>query len=141
MNRFFRWYYANKNKFWVIVLIIVGGYGLILFLNNYIGKQNENIQYKEYSYANKETIGSQKSAVSGSYVDKEELSNANKIIDKFISYCNNKDIISAYNLISEDCQKEFFPTIEEFKNNYYNDYGSISFYIDQRSLCCGFHRG
>lgn len=50
----------------------------------------------------------------------EEQVKANKelIIDKFIKYCNARDITNAYNLLSDDCKKEVFKDIETFNNNY-----------------------
>jgi len=120
MNRFFRWYYQNKNKFWVIVLVIIGSYGLILLLNNLSRNNNSNKTSIKYNYTNENTITSQQSVISGEYLEEKVLVEANEIIDKFISYCNNKEISKAYSLISEDCKNELFPTIEDFTTNYYN---------------------
>ena len=44
--------------------------------------------------------------------------NRELIIDKFIKYCNAKDITNAYNLLSDDCKNEVFKNIETFNNNY-----------------------
>ena len=120
MNKFFRWYYQNKNKFWVIVLIILGSYAVILLLNNYSASSKEDTPIKQ-DYTNPSTVESEYSIVSGKYIDKSVISNANKVIDKFISYCNNKEFINAYNLISEECKNEMFPTVEDFINNYCNE--------------------
>lgn len=36
-------------------------------------------------------------------------------IDKFIQRCNNKEYESAYNMISEDCRQELYPTLNSFQ--------------------------
>jgi len=119
MNKFFRWYYQNKNKFWVIVLMILGSYALILLLNKY-ASNNKNQTTIKQNYTNPSTIESEYSVVSGTYVDKNNISKANDVIDKFISYCNNKEFINAYDLLSEECKEEKYPLVEDFVNNYCN---------------------
>ncbi len=119
MNKFFRWYYQNKNKFWVIVLIILGSYAIILLLDNY-STNNRNYTTTKQNYTNPSTIESEYSIISSEYVDKSDIAEANKIIDKFISYCNNKDFVDAYDLISEDCKNQIYPTLKDFVNNYCN---------------------
>lgn len=41
-------------------------------------------------------------------------------IDTFITYCNEKNYQSAYDMISDDCKNALFPTIDDFKE--YVDY-------------------
>lgn len=118
MNKFFRWYYQNKNKFWVIVLIIVGSYGLILWFNNY-AKSNREPKKTTINYANSNTIISEESALSQKNIDSQKLKEANNLIDKFITYCNNGDVISAYSMLSDKCKKEKFLRLEDFIDNYY----------------------
>lgn len=36
-------------------------------------------------------------------------------IDKYFNYCNNGEYEKAYELISEDCKKNYYPTLESFK--------------------------
>ena len=43
-----------------------------------------------------------------------------KIIENFINYCNQKEIEKAYNMLSDTCKQENYPTMEEFKNKYIN---------------------
>ena len=120
MNKFFRWYYQNKNKFWVIVLIILGSYAAILLLNKY-SSNNEKQKVVKQNYTNPSTVETEYSVISGEYIEKSDIAEANKIIDKFISYCNNREFIAAYDLISEECRNQMFPTVEDFINNYCNE--------------------
>lgn len=120
MNKFFRWYYQNKNKFWVIVLVIIGSYGLLLLLNNNALNTGSYISTQP-NYTNPNTIQSEYSVISNEYIDKSEIADANKIIDKFISYCNEKNFEAAYNLLSENCKDEKFPNLSTFIDNYCNE--------------------
>lgn len=38
-----------------------------------------------------------------------------KIIDQYVSYCNQKEYQKAYEMIDESCRKKIYPTIDEFK--------------------------
>lgn len=43
-----------------------------------------------------------------------------QVIDEFIEFCNNKQINEAYNLLSEECKSQMYPTVANFQQNYYN---------------------
>ena len=45
---------------------------------------------------------------SSSEVPKKVASSFEEFIDKYIKYCNSRDYVNAYNLVSEDCKKNFF---------------------------------
>ncbi len=38
------------------------------------------------------------------------------LIDQYFNYCNNGEYENAYNLITEDCRKKNYPTIDDFTN-------------------------
>lgn len=131
MNKFLRWYYKNKVKFWKLVLVVIGIYLLILLLNNFSGKsiseeknENKNIT-NTITYANKDSIKSEETII-GTQTEKQYIKNANEIIDKFIKYCNNEEVDKAYELISDNCKEEIFPTIQDFINLYYNNIFNIT---------------
>ena len=42
------------------------------------------------------------------------------VILTFISYCNNAEIMKAYEMLSADCKKNKYSTIEEFQKKYIN---------------------
>lgn len=53
----------------------------------------------------------------------KKISNAfEEFIDKYIGYCNNRNYVSAYNLVSEDCKKNYFG----------NNYDSYVNYVKQK---------
>ena len=51
----------------------------------------------------------------------ENLKNATDTIYKFVDYCNKQEIEKAYNLITEECKQQMYPTLDAFKNAYYGD--------------------
>jgi len=59
--------------------------------------------------------------IQGSDVLKEQFEEDSNLVNTFLDFCNSKDIEKAYNLISDECKEEKYPTIEEFKKFYYND--------------------
>jgi len=59
--------------------------------------------------------------IKGSNVSKEQFEEDSNLVNKFLEFCNNKEVEEAYNLISDECKKEKYPTLEEFKKFYYND--------------------
>ena len=39
----------------------------------------------------------------------------NETIDTYFNYCNNKQYEEAYQMVSDDCKRIYFPTLEDFK--------------------------
>lgn len=53
-------------------------------------------------------------------VEIEKKTNENKqLIERFIQYCDDGNIEDAYDLLSENCKIDLYPTKEEFINKYY----------------------
>lgn len=129
MNKFLRWYYKNKVRFWTRVLIVLGIYLIILLLNNFSAKSIEEETQKQtintVTYVNKDSVKAEETII-GTQTEKEDIKNANQIIDRFIKYCNNEETEEAYELISDDCKEEIFPTIQDFINLYYNNIFKIT---------------
>ena len=70
---------------------------------------------------NNKSIVSNKSAVSGASISEKKLKKDTDVIDNFFKYCNEGNIENAYNLLTDECKEEMYPTIDEFKRIYYND--------------------
>lgn len=58
--------------------------------------------------------------VKGSDISEEQYTKDSNIVSKFLDFCNNSQLEEAYNLLSNDCKKELYPTIEYFKDYYHN---------------------
>ena len=120
------WYNRNKRVMWRIVIIAL----VAIFLARGIGYlwtqnlEDEQLgilasQNNTNTELNSVTLNDDKSTVSGKDLTKSQTNAVTKI-DEFVQYCNNNQFKEAYNLLSEDCKKEMYPTVEAFQQNYYN---------------------
>lgn len=125
-----RWYNQNRGKFWLVIIIILALIFFVQIVNNF---------YKEKSATNKNqtnissgvrntinnnisgTLESTTSLIEGSSISGKNLENQTSVIDTFIKYCNGGNIDNAYNLLTEECKEEVFPSLEIFKNKYYDN--------------------
>ncbi len=123
-----RYYNQNRKKIWGIVIIIVSAF-IFLQLVNYIYKINmekkstvnisDNITAR--TNTNTTTLTTNESVVTGNSVSSNQLQNDTTIIDNFISYCNNKELQQAYDLLTQECKTQMYTTLEVFEQAYYND--------------------
>ncbi len=127
-NQLFRKYNQNRRTIWVVI-IFIAFFVLLLhtvfnilrafkreeqqeLLNNYYQSQtNSVINNSETNHITNETEIPENITTSSSSKD---------IINYFIKLCNENKIEEAYNIISNDCKEVLFPTINDFRNNYYN---------------------
>ena len=93
----------------VAIVVLIATIILSAFRRN---EQEEN-NIKE-SYIPTETV------IKGSNISKEQYSYDINVVNKFLECCNNKNVEEAYNLLSDECKEELYPTIEYFKTNYYD---------------------
>lgn len=131
MHKLRKFFYDNKNKIIKIGAFIIFLFIILQLLNKLVQIKNkksiENVAASNTTNANTTTqndnkgLISNKSAVNGSEVSKENLKNATDTIYKFVDYCNKQEIEKAYNLITEECKQQMYPTLDAFKNAYYGD--------------------
>ena len=124
MKDIISWYNRNRKK---IIGISVTAIILIIIINRIINMNRENNpNYRMVEIAqnpinteelNTVTITRQESTVSGEKIttSQEKIN----VIDKFIENCNSQKVLEAYNLLSEDCKQEMYPTVQEFEQTYY----------------------
>lgn len=123
MYKIIRFFNQNRRAIITIILIIVFILLLLQILNRYYGKKTDIVQNNENSNENlveNSSLISDESLVTGNKVSKSELKNSTNLINEFVDYCNKGDINSAYNMISDECKEEMFPTIDDFENIYYS---------------------
>lgn len=129
MNQIIRYYNQNRRKIWGIVIIIASAILLLQLVNYYYKVENQkrlegtNQVQKELSSINTNTIKvtDDQSVVTGKKIAKNDLETATKIIDMFITYCNEQEIQKAYDLLTEDCKSQMYDNIEAFEQAYYNN--------------------
>ena len=118
-NFIVRWYNQNRRIIWIVILTIVGVIALIQTLNTYYKNNPEDVN----SSTNNSTTTYNANNYSIITQEKTDVNATEKSIDLigyFFKYCNSGQIEYAYNLLSTECKQELYPTIEEFKTEYYN---------------------
>ena len=128
MNKIISFYNQNRKKIWKYILILVLVLALVQILGFFDflkGDENQlnNSNITEIENSNKESaIISDKSSVTGITAQTEVLNTAEKMVKQFIEYCNERDIESAYNMLSEDCKEELYQNdVNNFKILYYDE--------------------
>lgn len=134
MHKLRRFYYNNKTKIWAVILFIVFLIIILQVANYIVGQNNEKKNNNltnnlivdnttnTISNSNKNTsVTTEKSAVTGEILQKEELQIVNDLIEQFISLCNNRNPEGAYNILSDECKEAKFKDVEVFKKLYYNE--------------------
>ncbi len=121
-----RYYNQNRKKVNGILIIIISAF-LLFRLSAYIyhetrksANQKSNIT-QEINHTNSTKLTNTQSAVTGNEIANTQLNTATKIIDQFLSYCNQKDLQKAYHLLTEECKTQNYPSLEDFEQSYYND--------------------
>lgn len=117
MNKIIRIWNQNRRKIIIIALVIVFFFIIQQTLNQMakdnIEKNNENQVNTE-----KESLPTQ-SIITGEVVKEETTKTNVEVINDFVDYCNNQDIDSAYDLLTDECKEILFSTKDNFINNYY----------------------
>lgn len=129
MNILIRWYNQNRRIIWTALIVIVLVIGITQALNNYYknntneGSSSVNISTTTYNTINNTsgtiTSGSS-SVISQEQIDINIAKNSEELIENFFNYCNNNNLEEAYGLLSEDCKQELYPTIDKFKQRYFD---------------------
>ena len=120
-----RYYNQNRKKIWGIIIIIAFAF-LMFYLLNYIvnnTKEEENIQtINEINYeTNSSKITTNQSVVTGENVSSNKLKTQAGVIDQFISYCNERNLQKAYDLLTDECKEQIYNSLEIFDQAYYTD--------------------
>lgn len=129
MNKFIRWYNQNRKSVWATIAIIIVIIGVIQLINyfykvsneeelNNVGNQIQNTT-ADYNY-NDVRVDDNRSSLTGEQISTNQETEIG-IIDNFIEYCNENDLQSAYDLLTDECKEEMYPTIENFQESYYNN--------------------
>ena len=114
-NKFIRYFNQNRIKVIGIIIAII----FIQMLNNIAKEENESQLNQIITNKNSENERTD-SVINSGGISNEKANEDERLIDKFIKCCNEKDTKQAYDLLSDDCKDALFRTEEEFVNNYYN---------------------
>ena len=111
---------------------------MLQFFNMLAANKNNNINNTTNNLQNQQPINTTTSNVNTESVTSENdtseiyVENA-KIIEQFIKCCNEANISTAYDMLSEDCKRSMYPNLDSFTQNYYkNIFKSNMIYNIQR---------
>lgn len=127
MYKLLSWYNQNRKRIcWTIIAVIIIAclvyYILVDITENNLNSSsvsNTDDTYENLTEnLNSVTLTTEDSALTGdtAYTSSDKLG----VIDNFIEYCNNQDLESAYDLISDECKDEMYQDLEKFESSYYD---------------------
>ena len=122
MRNIFRYYNQNKRSIWlaiiaiIIIIIAIQAINKIVKDKNSSNNPNNIVNYEDYK---------NNPDINVLITEAEVKENGELIIDQFLRFCNANKIEEAYTLLTDSCKQELFPTIEEFKGNYYSKNFSV----------------
>lgn len=122
-----KWYYENKEKVWIAILVVLAIIFFVQIANNFYKNKKEDLSEKSsitQNTINNEISGKLEgttSLISESNSVNRNLKEHTLIIDTFIKYCNEGQVESAYKLLTDECKEEIFPSLDSFKSKYYKN--------------------
>lgn len=123
MNKIRRFFNQNRKTILVAILFIAFFIIILQVLNYWAGleqEKNRNSISSRNDIFNQTTYKPSQSVITKQEVNENEYKIQSNVIDTFFSYCNSANVQNAYNLLSDECKEEMFPTLEYFKENYYD---------------------
>lgn len=103
LRRFFK---KHKKK---VILYILLAWLIIFIINTILKNRPEQINPPMVTYKPHVPVMNKDTEVPEQY--QEPIEN---IIDEYFRYCNNGEYEKAYNLITDECKKNVYPTLEQF---------------------------
>lgn len=104
--KFMNFWKKHKNKILVGIIIWL----IIILINNILKNRLAKIPAPSTTYTPHVSVLDENEEVPEKY--QEPIEN---LVDSYFNYCNNGQYEQAYNLITEDCKKNNYPTLESFK--------------------------
>lgn len=121
MHNFMRYCRQNRKTIGGVIIVIS-----FLFLMGHLflsqgekQKAMANNDLKINLNQNTSKLTTNESTVSGETIATKILKNRVETIDQFLSYCNEKNLPKAYELLTDDCKEQIYQTIEDFEKQYY----------------------
>lgn len=62
----------------------------------------------------------EKTVISGDNITEEEFEKQNNLAETFVNFCNEQKVEEAYNLLTDDCKEKLYPSLQDFKEKYYD---------------------
>ena len=109
--------FINTNIGKIVLVIFICGFIFIITqtVNTVLKRQKEN----EKSVVNYQTQQEEQVAYfTNTKIDEKTANSNSEVIDEFIEYCNTLNSEMAYNLLTDDCKEQLYPTLDSFTKYY-----------------------
>lgn len=116
-NKIIRFINKNRGMIILVIAIIIFILLIIRVLNN-INIMNKQNDKDNDSNLSKEVRKSKDSIITDTVINNDKAEYNYELITNFVEFCNNNDIEQAYNLLTEECKENIYPSIENFNENY-----------------------
>ena len=119
MNKLIRYWNQNRLMIVIMVIIIVLIIVVIRVVNGIMSNMQESVIQAEEKIPDLEKPT--ESVLGGGEMTEEVSTENTEIIKQFVEYCNKKSYQDAYDLLSQDCKNELFPSLDIFINDYVDE--------------------
>ncbi len=123
MKKIIKFWNENRLAIIIVIIVIVFLLALIYVTNSIFAQMNANNQSQTGSVNNNDNIngitGPAESLVTGEEIPVEQVSKIDTL-NQFISLCSENKVEEAYALLSDECKEQLYPTIDNFRQNYFN---------------------
>ena len=123
-----RFYDQNRKGIWIAVIVIALFVILLQLINSFVAKDNENKRNLINLNTSKVNTGSKNVTVTsgdtsalGESLSTTKVEKDSKIISTFFDNLNNEKFEDAFNMLTDECKEEMFSTVDELKEDYYNN--------------------
>lgn len=123
-----RFYDQNRKGIWIAVIVIALFIILLQLINSFVAKDNENnpnsinLNTSKVNTESKNvTVTSGNTSALGESVSTTKVEKDSKIISTFFDNLNNGKFEDAFNMLTDECKEEMFSTVDELKEDYYNN--------------------
>lgn len=99
--------FRRRNKKVLIIMFIIAW--LLLFLYNMYLKNKVVLPEPSTNYKKFNTVMDSNVEVPEKYQEP-----INNVMEEYMKYCNSKEYSKAYDLLTNDCKKKLYPTLEQF---------------------------
>lgn len=138
MNRLIRLWNQNRKECIIGIVIFIAIIIIIQVLNAFYARQSKETGKKEMVQINSvedvKNVSIEKDTtqeITGSSEVSKKTEEQNVTVMKhFIQYCNEKDAEAAYNLLTKESKEILFPTLEDFAQDYVQEYFQSSRGLD-----------
>lgn len=125
MGNIIRFYNQNRKSIWMFLIIIFFLFLILKLVNALIEAKPEEETLQQVQTTedlnngqSNVVISSDKSGVSGESVSTKNLKTAQEMIERFLTNCNEQKYEEAYELLTNECKEEMYPSLDTFVNSY-----------------------